>query len=171
MDRMREEEVPSLKSLARQASDIGLHSPEIAEIRLFLLFLDQQQKADDLYRMAKKKGHTFDLGEGIGELGLTESEWRAFLKTAFRDYKADISRGSGEMSNPDEVRFLQQALNELLGANLKTDGLWGPTTQQKLVEFQSKFNLGADGVPGPRTIAELKRQYTLARMKALEPNP
>jgi tetratricopeptide (TPR) repeat protein len=171
MDRMREEEVLSLKSLARKASDVGLHSPEIAEFRLFLLFLDQQEKVDDLYRMAKKKGMAFSLEEGIGELGLTESEWRAFLKTAFRDYKADISRGSGGMSNPEEVKFLQQALNELLGANLKADGLWGPTTQQKLVEFQRKFNLGADGVPGPNTIAELKRQYALARMKALEPSP
>ncbi len=171
MDRMREEQVPSLQSLAQEASGVGLHSPEIAEFRLFLLFLDQQQKVDDLYRMAKKKGPSFSLEQGIGELGLTESDWRGFLKSAFRDYKADISRGSMGMSNPEEVKFVQQALNELMGANLKADGLWGPTTEQRLVEFQRKFNLGADGVPGSKTMAELKRQYALARMKVLEPNP
>lgn len=168
MDRMREENVPSLQALARQAKGIGLHSHGIAEIRLLLLFMDQLQMVDDLYRMAKLKGPAFSLEKAIIEFGLNEDDWRSFVKNMFRDYRAEITRNRGALSNPDEVRFLQQALNDILDANLEVDGIWGPSTQEKLVEFQRRFQLKPDGIPGPRTMAELKRRYTLSRVKLLE---
>jgi len=171
MDRMREEDIPPLGALARQAKGIGLHSHEIAEIRLLLLYMDQRQLVDDLYRMAKREGPAFSLEKAILELRLDENDWRSFVKDTFRDYRAEMARNRGALSNPDEVRFLQQALNHILDANLGVDGIWGPSTSEKLVEFQRRFQLEPDGIPGPQTMAELKRRYTLSRVKLLEDAP
>lgn len=171
MDEMREENVRSLRALAQQAEGIGLHSHEIAEIRLLLLFMDQRQQVDDLYSLMKRKGSTFSLEEAILELGLNEDDWRSFVKNTFRDYRAEMTRNRGALSNPDEVRFVQQALNHILDANLKVDGIWGPTTKERLVDFQRRFHLNPDGIPGRQTMTELKRQYTLVRVKSLENAP
>lgn len=168
MDRMREDNIPSLQVLAGKAKEIGLHSNEIAEIRLLLLFLDQRQLVDDLYRMAKEKGSSFSLEEALSALGVNEEDWRLFVKNTFRDYSAELAQDRGALSNPDEVRFFQQALNQVLGANLKVDGIWGPSSREKLVEFQTMAQLEPDGIPGPRTMAELKRRYTLTQVKQLE---
>ena len=171
MDGMREEKISSLRELAQKAPELGLHSTEIREIRLLLLYLDQRKQVDDLYRLAKQKGSVFALEEAFVELGLNEDGWRAFLKNTFRDYHAEIAQNRGGLSNPDEVRFLQQALNQILGATLKIDGLWGSSTQEKLVEFQRRFGLAPDGILGPKTMIELKRYYTLFQIELLEKNP
>lgn len=168
MDHMRPEDVPSLQNLANQAERIGLHSQEIADIRLLLLFLDQRQLVDDLYRLAKQQGPDFSLMQALVEFGITENEWRTFVKNAFRDYRAEMAQNRGALSNPDEVRFLQQALNQILNVNLKVDGIWGSSTLKQLIEFQNRFQLTPDGMPGPKTMAELKRQYTLSRIKLEE---
>ncbi|WP_456386711.1 peptidoglycan-binding domain-containing protein [Desulfolithobacter sp.] len=168
MDRMREDNIPSLQVLAGKAKEIGLHSNENAEIRLLLLFLDQRQLVDDLYRMAKEEGSSFSLEEALPAMGVNEKDWRLFVKNTFRDYRAELARDRGALSNPDEVRFLQQALNQILGAHLKVDGIWGPSSREKLVRFQKMAGLKPDGIPGPRTMAELKRRYMLNLVEQLE---
>ena len=144
-----------------------LHS-KIDEIRLFLLYLDRRRQVADLYRMARRRGPTFVLGQALAELGLKEDEWQGFVRDTFRDYRAEIARDRGVLSNPDEVRFLQQALNQILGASLKVDGVWGPSTAGKLLEFQRRFGLKPDGTFGPKTMAELKRRYSLVRLDSLK---
>ena len=171
MDRMREDGLHSLQELARTAKDIGLHSNQVGEIRLFLLFLDQRHQVNALYRMTKQKGPAFSLQDAIRELGLQEQEWRTFVKNVFRDYRAEMAGAQGAPSNPDDVRFIQLALNRILGASLKVDGLWGSSTQDKLVEFQKRNSLKPDGTLGQKTMTELRRQYTLGQMKAMEPAP
>lgn len=168
MDRMREDRIPSLQSLAQSAPQIGLHSSRIDEIRLLLLLLDQRQQMDDLYRIAKQQRSGFSLPAVLDRLNVKEEEWRRFVTETFRDYRAEITRGRGALSNPDEVRFLQQALNEVMGTNLSTDGLWGPSTQQMLVAFQRRQGLTPDGILGPKTLAEIKRQYAIVRVDALD---
>jgi peptidoglycan hydrolase-like protein with peptidoglycan-binding domain len=101
------------------------------------------------------------------ELGLDEQGWRAFLKTIFRDYRAEIARDRGALSNPDEVRFLQGALNQIMDVTLTVDGIWGKSTRENLLAFQRRFGLKPDGVLGPKTLAELKQQYTLVRLDGL----
>ncbi|MBU1341648.1 MAG: peptidoglycan-binding protein [Proteobacteria bacterium] len=171
MDGMREEKVSSLIELTQKAQDLGLHSTQIREIRLLLLCLDQRQKVDDLYKMVKQQGPDFDLKKAVTELGLDEQGWRGFLKTTFQDYFAEIAQDKGALSNPDEVQFLQSALNQIMAATLKVDGVWGPSTREKLMAFQRRFKLEPDGMPGPKTMAELKRQYTLERLTAFEKSP
>jgi hypothetical protein len=171
MDRMREDGLHSLQELGRTAKDIGLHSDQIGEIRLLLLFLDQRHQVSTLYRMVKQKGPAFSLEDGIRELGLQEQEWRTFAKTVFRDYRAETAGAQGAPSNPDDIRFIQLALNRTLGASLKVDGLWGSSTRDKLVEFQKRYSLKPDGMLGQKTMTELRRQYTLGQMKSMETGP
>jgi hypothetical protein len=168
LERMREESVPSLSRLGQMVGRIGLHSSEIGDIRLFLLFLDEGEHLDRLYDMAKRDASAFSLDQAIRELRLQEDDWRSFVRNTFRDYQAEMALGSGQPLHPDEVRFLQQALNRLLGADLKIDGAWGPSCRAKLVEFQRRFQLKPDGILGKQTMAELQRQYNLLRVKALE---
>jgi peptidoglycan hydrolase-like protein with peptidoglycan-binding domain len=52
----------------------------------------------------------------------------------------------------------------VIDAGLEVDGIWGGDTRAKVEEFQSKFGLEPDGVVGPKTKAELNRQFTLARL-------
>lgn len=57
----------------------------------------------------------------------------------------------------DDVRSLQQSLNDL-GANprLTVDGRFGPATRRAVKEFQALAGIGADGIPGPVTMAAIK---------------
>ncbi|MDF1553678.1 MAG: peptidoglycan-binding protein [Deferrisomatales bacterium] len=171
MDRISEKGVPPLQSLAGQVHEIGLHSAQIAHVRLLLLFLDQREQTDDLYRMVKEKGSAFSLDAALSELGATEEAWRAFVTDTFRDYKTEIARGQGRPSNPHEIRFMQEALNLVLGTGLTVDGFWGSVTEEKVVEFQNRFGLQPDGVPGPATMARMRKQYALARLERLENTP
>jgi peptidoglycan hydrolase-like protein with peptidoglycan-binding domain len=50
---------------------------------------------------------------------------------------------------------IQRALNEILKINLKTDGDFGPSTEQRLIEWQGKFNLPKTGVFSDNTAATL----------------
>ena len=50
-----------------------------------------------------------------------------------------------------DVRALQQRLNELMGASLDTDGVFGPKTDDCLVLFQIDHNLDPDGIMGRKT--------------------
>jgi chitosanase len=55
----------------------------------------------------------------------------------------------------DDVRALQAALNRAGFANTP-DGVFGPTTDALLKQFQSSRNLTPDGVAGPRTQAVVR---------------
>jgi hypothetical protein len=72
-----------------------------------------------------------------------------------------LTRG---MSGAD-VRDLQTKLNAQPSAlpALVVDGIFGPRTQQRLVEFQGNSGLKADGIAGPLTLAALSRSVPPGR--------
>ena len=65
------------------------------------------------------------------------------------------------ISNPDKiiqmgqsgtaVKELQMCLNEIMGLNLDTDGIFGNGTKNAVISFQKKYGLTADGIAGPKT--------------------
>jgi len=70
----------------------------------------------------------------------------------------------GKGSQGPNVRRLQTSLNLLATASgsggsalepLKEDGIFGPKTQARVIEFQRQASLRADGVVGPRTAKAL----------------
>ena len=89
----------------------------------------------------------------------------------FREYRAEAVASAGQPSNPDEIRFIQGALNQILKARLTVDGAWGKATQAALTEFQRKFNLTPDGILGPKTMVELKRQFILSHLRVSQSSP
>ena len=57
------------------------------------------------------------------------------------------------------VKELQTILNYNYGAHLVVDGCYGPLTEIAVISFQKLKGLQADAVVGPKTWAELKREY------------
>ena len=55
------------------------------------------------------------------------------------------------------VRWLQQALNQILGLRLTVDGVNGPQTRSAIRSFQQRQGLTVDGIVGPATAAALKK--------------
>ena len=55
-------------------------------------------------------------------------------------------------------RWLQSGLKALGAVEVSVDGQLGPRTRRALKAFQARAKLTADGVPGPKTIAELELQ-------------
>ncbi|MFD0321264.1 peptidoglycan-binding domain-containing protein [Lysobacter gummosus] len=54
-----------------------------------------------------------------------------------------------------EVQRLQEALNRN-GAQLPTNGVYGPQTEAAVADYQRRHNLGSvDGIAGPRTLGAL----------------
>lgn len=51
------------------------------------------------------------------------------------------------------VKWLQIGINNLTGGHLPVDGMFGPTTERAVKQFQAWFNLEPDGVVGPATWA------------------
>lgn len=57
--------------------------------------------------------------------------------------------------NGDDVGWLQEALNKAMNANISVDCSFGNGTESKVLSFQSRCGLDADGVVGPMTISTL----------------
>lgn len=62
-------------------------------------------------------------------------------------------------NNGGYVKELQIILNYNYGAHLYVDGIFGPLTQIAVISFQKMKGLVADGIVGPKTWAELKKEY------------
>ncbi|HEX4323944.1 MAG TPA: peptidoglycan-binding domain-containing protein [Gaiellaceae bacterium] len=59
-----------------------------------------------------------------------------------------------------QVTLLQQALNKLGFSSGKPDGVYGPSTQNAVEQFQAASGLNADGIVGPQTLAAIKQQLS-----------
>lgn len=59
--------------------------------------------------------------------------------------------GEISRSNPDYVRWVQQALNQAMGLRLAVDGDRGPQTRSAIRSFQQRQGLKVDGAVGPQT--------------------
>jgi peptidoglycan hydrolase-like protein with peptidoglycan-binding domain len=61
----------------------------------------------------------------------------------------------GGKNDPDDVRLLQQSLNECDDYSLKVDGIYGPATSSAVKDFQRRNMLTIDGIVGPQTWSKL----------------
>ena len=64
-------------------------------------------------------------------------------------------QGETSTSSPQRLRWIQEALNKILGLKLKTDGIMGSQTRSAIRSFQQKQGLVIDGIVGPKTEAAL----------------
>jgi peptidoglycan hydrolase-like protein with peptidoglycan-binding domain len=68
--------------------------------------------------------------------------------------REELLRALAEDSATD-VRWLQDALNQVMGTHLVVDGDAGPATRGAVRDFQQQHGLAVDGIAGPRTLAAL----------------
>jgi peptidoglycan hydrolase-like protein with peptidoglycan-binding domain len=68
-------------------------------------------------------------------------------------------------SSGNSVRNLQAMLNHVMSTQpgLVADGIFGAKTRSRVVEFQSKVKIGADGIVGPIT-GKMLLSATMARL-------
>lgn len=60
----------------------------------------------------------------------------------------------------NQVKYLQEKLNQTMGCNLKVDGSFGPATTTCVKDFQARTKLTQDGVVGTGTCNKLKQVYS-----------
>lgn len=151
----------------------GDSGQEVEDIQSKLLKLD--------YDVASEQGEaffgektlvavkTFQQKRGLVVDGIVgEETWRELVEANFRlgdrllYLKASYLRG-------DDVRQLQKWLNRLGFSTGAVDGIFGPTTEAALIEFQSDTGLFADGILGKVTLDSfhnlrsiLGREYKIA---------
>jgi len=80
-------------------------------------------------------------------------DWRALRRWLAGVYGAEVAHGPTLRlgSRGHEVTSWQHALNLASGANLATDGHFGPQTRAKTVAFQRFLGIAADGIVGPQS--------------------
>ena len=143
-----------------------LGGKELAEIRLLLLFLEKklclQRFLEIQSSLTDKKTISQTLAQ-FGE-GCSEEDWQSFALTTRSNYMAELASSPGAPSY-SESKFLQHALNRLINANLKEDGIWGSATIGKLKEFQQKYGLDADGVVGRKTREKIEKEFSLQSLR------
>jgi outer membrane protein OmpA-like peptidoglycan-associated protein len=83
-----------------------------------------------------------ELESGFGEL----EEFSAEAPFAFEEEQSGLSG----------MRWVQDALNRVLGLQLTVDGVVGPATRSAIRTFQQRQGLAVDGVVGPATEAALR---------------
>ena len=72
-------------------------------------------------------------------------------------------------SSGTDVRHVQEMLNRLVPVSpqLTVDGIFGPKTQARVIDFQKKNGLVADGIVGPLTTKALISGVLVATNVAL----
>lgn len=155
----------SFQSLEQWTKNISNKSYNLGEIRMLLLYFDHIGKIGDFYKYVKANKDSLDLMKGLQQFNLDEQKWREFIAATLREYQTELYASSGTLSNPDEIKYIQSALNATLGKQLKVDGFWGSGSQNALIEFQQKNQLDPDGNLGPKTRAALEKQYDSLSLK------
>lgn len=93
-----------------------------------------------------------------------EERWERYRKehgyaAMARAMKEEIGNVAGKETAESieaEVKWLQEALNRLLGLSLTVDGVYGAATKKAVKEFQKKYGLQVDGVAGPITKRKIR---------------
>jgi hypothetical protein len=67
------------------------------------------------------------------------------------DLTAETWEGEVNRRSPEYIRWVQQALNQILGLRLQVDGIIGPATGSAIRSFQQREGLAVDGIVGPQT--------------------
>jgi outer membrane protein OmpA-like peptidoglycan-associated protein len=60
------------------------------------------------------------------------------------------------------IRWVQQALNKVMGLRLTLDGIMGNATRDAVRMFQKRYGLAVDGIVGPKTQAALQAAFAAA---------
>ena len=134
----------------------NLNNRQLSALRMLMLYLESKNQLSNFYQQVKANVNLHNFSNALIHLEVASQDWQSFVSKHYRMYQADLSRHSGQLTNPDEVRFIQRALNQILGTDHQVDGLWGNTTENQVMEFQRLHDLDIDGVVGTDTKKKIK---------------
>ena len=144
----------------------NVHSRALSNLRLLLVFLDQENKLVDFYKAVLKNPTSFSIEKTLSQLheDLSESKWMNFAYQAMQDYALEIRLNEGKPQGI-ELKNLQTALNKILSLNLDVDGYWGSDTEQAVRQFQTQYNLEVTGRFDSKTLDRINREIRPAAIK------
>ena len=143
-----------------------LDRKHLALLKLLFVYLDNEDRLSQLYTAVRNAHGDLSLVFALDQIDFRELSWRIFVEQSFAEYALEtLTVNSGGLSNPTDIKFVQQALNSAMSTTFKIDGLWGPNTEGTLKAFQRRFGLEADGIVGPNTIEALRREFTTATLR------
>lgn len=140
-----------------------LTAAQTNDVRMLALHLYRTGALRDMLANAAAKpdmtpGDILDLAK------ISPADWEGFIATAYADYRSDLNALTPSYKS-EKVLLIQKALNATIAAGLSVDGQWGGNTRNAIQDFQRKFGLTADGIPGTRTMNALKRRYKLTALE------
>ncbi len=142
----------------------GARGPAVAEIRAILVqlgLLDAFTEAGngaEFDRPTEVAVRTFQQSRGLSVDGrVGEETWRALDAARWRLGERPLFHAIGNPFIGDDVRQLQDRLQEMGFDVGRADGVYGPRTARSLARFQREVGLAPDGDCGPLTLTALKR--------------
>jgi peptidoglycan hydrolase-like protein with peptidoglycan-binding domain len=107
----------------------------------------------------RKAIRDFQRREGLRTSGIVGPATQRALNAALTQTDSGRDEFEGEMeisrSSRDYIRWVQNALNRILGFRLSVDGIMGKYTRSAVRRFQQRAGLAADGIVGPMTESAL----------------
>lgn len=139
---------------------LGDTGPVVAEVRDRLIRLAQLSTTsaavfdDDMDRAVR----AFQQHQGLNVDGIVGQEtFRRLEEVRWRLGDRVLSYSAGHMQIGDDALALQRRLTDMGFASGRVDGVFGPSTDHALRDFQRNVGLEADGVCGPLTLRALDR--------------
>ena len=157
LNHMHKSQFVDLNVFENIESDSVIDYQELSALRMLMLFLQSKKQLASFYQNIKNDKKLRDPSKAIASLVIDPSNWQRFVEQNITNYQADISKSNGQISNPDEIRFIQSSLNSILATDHDVDGIWGSSTFQQVEAFQAQQGLGVDGVVGINTLKRIKR--------------
>jgi hypothetical protein len=130
------EDLDDLAIFNQTGDDNSLDYFELSALRMLMLYLESRDELAEFYSNVKSNPDLHTAGNAIGALNIDPVAWRTFIRQSIESYQADRYRDSPFLTNPDEVKYVQNALNRILGTNHSVDGFWGSTTERQVRKFR-----------------------------------
>ena len=142
-------------------NDSVIDYQELSALRMLMLYLQSKGQLKSFYQTIKNHKELRDPSKAMTSLAIDPSDWQRFVVQNLTNYRADISKSNGQVTDPDEIRFIQSSLNRILASDYDVDGIWGSKTSQQVKTFQAQQGLGEDGIVGIKTLKRILRVLAL----------
>lgn len=139
---------------------LGDTGPVVAEVRDRLIRLHLlPAKAPDVFDAAMDRAvRAFQQQQGINVDGIVGPEtFRRLEEARWRLGDRVLSFSAGHMQIGDDVLTLQRRVMDMGFDSGRVDGVFGPSTDHAVRDFQHNVGLRSDGVCGPATMRALDR--------------